>query len=68
MTQNEQVLSLLKRGRCLSALDGWKLGIGRLAARIAELRGQGLPIETRMVSVRTRHGKARIAVYRMTHG
>ena len=66
MTQNERVLELLQAGRCLSALDGMRLaGTARLAARVHDLRLRGWPVDTRLVTVRGKWGRARIAVYRM---
>lgn len=66
MTQTDRILELLKAGRCLSALDALRLaGTNRLAARVYDLRLRGWPVETRLVQVRGKWGRARIAVYRM---
>lgn len=62
MSQTQQILSLLKRGRKLSPAYAWQaFGCMRLAARIAELRQSGVDIRTEMVE---RAGK-RWAQYRL---
>ena len=67
MSQTDAVLSHLKAGRCLSALDAQRLvGTMRLAARICDLRRRGHRIDTKMVAVRGRHGPAHVAVYKLT--
>jgi hypothetical protein len=64
MTQGQAILAHLRAGRCISALDAWKLGVGRLAARIYDLRlAYPQNIISRMVTVRGRFGPARVAVY-----
>jgi hypothetical protein len=60
MSQRTDVLAYLKTGRSLTprvALDRW--GIMRLAARVKELRYQGLKIDTHLVSF----GRKRYASY-----
>lgn len=65
MTQNEQIKNILKI-RPLTQLEAFQLGIGRLAARIQELRAEGLPISSEQVCVHKANGKlARIAKYSM---
>ena len=61
MSQNIQILSHLKRGPItpMQALE--RYGCFRLAARVAELRGQGHPILTETV----RRGDKRYARYRL---
>ena len=66
MNQCEQVLDLLQRGMELTALDGVKRGIGRLAARIEELREAGHDITTDMRPVRKANGNtATVAFYKL---
>ena len=63
MTQNERILSALKRGDLLTpmrALNRFKCF--RLAARIRELRDEGHKIQSRVI---TTPKKARHAVYWM---
>jgi hypothetical protein len=63
MTQKERVLEYLQTGRTLSRLDGWdELGVLETPARISELRADGWPIITKMVTVTNRYGeKVKIA-------
>ena len=59
-SQNIQVLTLLKQGRKLTALDALReIGCMRLAARIYDLRGVGHEIS----GVRQQVGKKFVAVY-----
>jgi hypothetical protein len=70
-TQVERILKHLKSGKSITARQARDLyGVDRLAARIHDLRD--LPwkpskghynIRTDMITVNTRHGKARIAKY-----
>ena len=63
MTQNEQIKNILKL-RPLTQFEAFQLGIGRLAARINELRAEGLAISSEQVSVFKANGKlARVAKY-----
>jgi hypothetical protein len=56
MTQTEMIRAHLQSGRDLSPIDALNhYGCFRLAARIKELRNQGLPIET---LTEQRNGKA----------
>lgn len=60
MTQCEEILRHLKRGKTLTPLQALKAGWGlRLSARILELRQAGHDIKTRMV----KRGGARVAEY-----
>ena len=62
MTQNETILTFLKTGHELTALNAMvNFGVGRLAARIAELRQMGHDITTRMVT----RNKKTYATYRL---
>lgn len=51
MSQNEEILQMLKRGP-VTALDAAKIGCMRLAARVHDLRMQGHVITTEPVTVR----------------
>jgi hypothetical protein len=60
VTQNEWIMSAMKK-RPITALDAFKgCGCLRLAARVSELRDTGIQIETNMT--RTKTGKM-IAAY-----
>ena len=64
MTQAKRLLVHLASGRSITAHDALhSLGIGRLAARIHELRNDGHDIEREMVTVNTRYGSADVARY-----
>lgn len=60
MTQTNLILSVLKRGEKLTALEAqWRFGCMRLAARIQDLRDKGVPVNTTMVKI----GESRVARY-----
>jgi hypothetical protein len=55
MTQNQQIKSYLEKGKSITPIDALnKFGCFRLAARINELRKDGLNIVTKIV---TKEGK-----------
>jgi hypothetical protein len=57
ITQGTRILNHLNAGRVLNRLDGWDLlGILETPARISELRKQGHPIQTNMITVTNRFG------------
>ena len=61
-TQCSMILEHLKKHKTISAREAVeKFNCFRLAARIADLRAAGYPIETRLVT----EGKTRYAVYEM---
>ena len=63
MNQKERIKKYLEDGNVLTRLDSWsKLGILEAPARLTELRQDGVPIKTKMVSITNRYGeKVRIA-------
>lgn len=67
MTQKERILEYLQLGHTLSRLDGWDLlGILETPARISELRREGYPIKTNMITVYNRFGEpVRVAEWRL---
>ena len=61
-SQKQQILSHLKRGWKITALQALnKYGCLRLAARIGDIKREGYPIVSRLVS----HNGKRFAEYRM---
>lgn len=65
MNQQQRLLDYLQRYESITPLEALTtLGIGRLAARVHELRGKGYSIESQNVTVPTRNGKATVARYR----
>lgn len=67
-TQNEQILTTLKSGIGLTALEAQeRFGIMRLASRINDLKAAGHKIVSQRVEVRNRHGQpVKVAKYWMT--
>jgi hypothetical protein len=66
MTQNEALLKRLIAGPPITPGEALKeLGIMRLSARIHELKQQGRKIKSGLVTVKTRNGKAKVAIYSM---
>jgi hypothetical protein len=64
MSQNTMIAVHLKTYGSIMPIDARKLyGCDRLAARIHELREQGMKIDTLIQQVKTRNGKARVAEY-----
>lgn len=58
MTQQDRILDFLNSGQKLTRLNAWsRLGILECPARISELRAQGHPIQTKMITVRNRYGE-----------
>ena len=62
MTQNQQIKSYLEKGKAITPIQALnKFGCFRLAARISDLRNNGLNIVTKIV---TKDGKT-FASYRL---
>jgi hypothetical protein len=68
-TQTQMVWDMLKAYPGGStAMDAMKdLGVMRLAARINNLRAEGHNIVSELVKVKTRHGVAHVASYRIVN-
>ncbi len=59
MSQCDRILNYLKSGKVLTRLNSWsQLGVIEAPARISELRAQGHPIHTEMVTVLNRYGES----------
>jgi len=65
MTQNEQVLKRLKKGPLTPLQALQELGCTRLAARVYDLRRDGVEVQDRWLEVPTRHGVVRVKQYRL---
>lgn len=64
MTQTEMVLVYIARHGSITQYQANELGIGRLAARVADLKKQGHDIKSEMIAVRKANGKtAHVACY-----
>lgn len=65
MSQKEEILKYLKTHGSITARQAAKfISCMRLAARIAELKADGYPIVTEMITVRTKSGTAVVARYK----
>lgn len=64
MTQNEMILGHMLEGKSITALDALNLyGCMRLGARVYDLKRDGYPIESRMITVGP--NDKRVSVYWM---
>lgn len=63
MNQRDRIKQYLDDGLTLNRLEGWStLGILETPARICEIRAEGYPVTTKMITVTNRYGeKVRIA-------
>lgn len=62
--QCKTLLDYLTRHGSVTPLQAQQeLGIGRLSARVLDLKREGFGIETALVEVPTRHGTAKVARY-----
>lgn len=69
MSQNQQIADYLRAGNALTPRDALVMfGCARLAARIGELKGAGMEIESAMIEVEGAHGPARVARYVLKRG
>ena len=64
-TQNEELYDYLKENGSITQMKALReLGIMRLASRISDLRRQGVPISTEMITVKAKNGRnASVARY-----
>jgi len=67
ISQSELLITYLAQGNEITQLDAiTKLGIGRLSARVFDIKRKGFPVETEMREVKkATGGKATVAVYKM---
>ena len=64
MNQAKQVLEYIQEHGSITQREALrKLGVGRLAARISDLRAEGYNITTEIIKVHTKGGKAHVARY-----
>jgi len=63
-SQRRQIAAHLSAGNALTALEALRLfGVNRLAARVLDLRHDGVNVVTTMVEVEGANGPARVAKY-----
>ena len=69
-TQSERIMRYMQEHGSVTQLEALnELGVLRLASRISELRRDGYPIESQMVSVENRYGeKCRVKRYSLRSG
>lgn len=59
MGQKQRILEFLESGKVLTRLNSWsELGVIEAPARISELREEGHPIKTNMITVKNRFGES----------
>lgn len=64
MAQKDKIIRYLNHHTAITDRDAYKMGIRRLAAKISDIRADGIPIKTEMRTVTNADGsKSRIAVY-----
>lgn len=64
MSQAKDILAYLQEHGSITQKEAnRKLGVGRLAARVSDLKAMGYDIQTEIITVRTRRGKSRVARY-----
>lgn len=63
MTQKQRILEYIKKNGSISQLEAMRLGIGRLSARIMELRLAGFDIRCDLVSGVNEYGPYKYGRY-----
>lgn len=58
-SQKERIRAYLESGKTLTRLNAWsELGILECPARLSEMRAEGYPVKTKMITVTNRYGEA----------
>ena len=67
MTQCERIMEYIKTHGSITQAEAFNyLGVGRLAARVSDLRNRGTKITTETIKVKNRYGvKTEVARYRL---
>jgi hypothetical protein len=69
MTQAQRIVSHMQAYGSITTMEGFEMGITRLAARVNDLRRNGIPVITETVVGTNRYGeKVRFARYRLAGG
>ena len=64
--QLDKLRDHLKRGKTITQLEALqKYGIGRLSARILDLKEEGMAIESKRVKKKTANGESYVACYKL---
>ena len=62
--QEKDVIDFIRQNGSITILQAFTIGVGRLSARIYDLRVKGVPIQKEMIEVENRKGeKCRVARY-----
>ena len=56
MTQREQIIAHFLEGKSITSGEAFKMGIGRLASRINDIKESGIPVCDRFVKVAKANG------------
>lgn len=66
MTQVQRIIAHIQEHGSITPMEGFEIGITRLAARVNEMRRNGIPVVTETVESVNRYGdKVRFARYKI---
>ena len=69
MTQVQRIIKHIQVHGSITPMEGYEMGITRLAARVNDMRRQGIPVVTETVESVNRYGeKVRFARYKIAGG
>lgn len=69
MTQVQRIIAHIQAHGSIAPMDGFEMGITRLAARVNDMRRQGIPVVTETVESVNRYGeKVHFARYTIAGG
>lgn len=67
MTQVQRIIEHIREHGSITPMEGFEMGITRLAARVMDMRRNGIPVITETVESVNRYGeKVRFARYRIS--
>lgn len=56
MTQKEQIIAHFLEGKSITSGEAFKMGIGRLASRINDIKESGIPVRDQFIKVAKANG------------
>lgn len=69
MTQAQRIIEHIREHGSITPMEGFELGITRLAACVFKMRRHGIPVVTETVETVNRYGdKVRFARYKISSG
>lgn len=69
MTQVQRIIAHIQAHGSITPMEGFEMGITRLAARVNDMRRQGIPVVTETVESVNRYGeKVHFARYKIAGG